>query len=50
MALLFADPFDALFQLQQTLDAFRASEWLSSGPSAGGSYPPLTSFARATTL
>ena len=30
---LFADAFDALASLQQTLDLFRASSWLTTGPS-----------------
>lgn len=46
MALAFYDPFDALFQFQQALDALRASSWLASGPSAGGAYPPLNVFAK----
>lgn len=44
--MLFSDPVDALWQLQQALDAFRASDWLTSGPSAGGAYPPLNVFRR----
>jgi HSP20 family protein len=46
MAMLFPDPFDALFQFQQALDAFRTSGWLGSGPSAGGAYPPLNIFRK----
>ena len=41
MALLFPDTLDALLQFQQSLDAFRTSGWLGSGPSASGAYPPL---------
>jgi HSP20 family protein len=41
---LFGDPFDALSSLQQTLDSFRSSSWLASGPSGGGSYPPMNVF------
>lgn len=44
MAMVFADPFSTLFQFQQALDSLRASDWLQSGPSAGGSYPPLNVF------
>jgi HSP20 family protein len=44
MPRLHADPFDALFQFQQALDAFRTSGWLGAGPSAGGAYPPLNVF------
>ena len=48
MAMLM-DPFDALSSLQQALDAFRASDWLTSGPSGGGAYPPLNVFRKGTT-
>ena len=43
---VFADPFDALASLQQAMDAFRASSWLTSGPSGGGSYPPMNVFRK----
>ncbi len=43
---LFADPFDALASLQQAMDAFRSSSWLTSGPSGGGSYPPVNVFRK----
>src|SRR6476659_4540496 len=43
---LFADPFDALSGLQQALDTFRSSGWLASGPSGGGSYPPVNVFRK----
>jgi HSP20 family protein len=43
---LFADAFDALSSLQQTLDSFRASSWLTTGPSGGGSYPPMNVFRK----
>ena len=46
MAGLLPDPFDALFRLQQGLEAFRTSDWLASGPSGAGSYPPLNVFRR----
>jgi len=46
MAMLFPDPFDNLFQLQQALDAFRTSGWLGSGPSGSGAYPPLNVFRK----
>jgi HSP20 family protein len=41
---LFPDPFGNLLGLQNALDAFRRSDWLQSGPSGGGSYPPLNIF------
>jgi len=43
---LFADPFDALSSLQQALDTFRTSGWLSAGPSGAGSYPPMNVFRK----
>ena len=43
---LFPDPFDTLASLQQALDSFRSSGWLSSGPSGSGSYPPLNMFRK----
>jgi HSP20 family protein len=46
MAGLLPDPFEALFRLQQGLDALRASDWLAAGPSGAGSYPPLNVFRR----
>src|SRR4051794_22385421 len=44
MAILFSDPFSNLFNLQQALDAFRASSWLETSPSGMGSYPPVNVF------
>jgi HSP20 family protein len=46
MALLFSDPFDALFQFQQTLDQLRDSDWLDTGPSGHGSFPPMNVFRK----
>jgi HSP20 family protein len=46
MAVLLPDPFEALFRLQQGLDAFRTSDWLQSSPSGAGSYPPLNVFRK----
>jgi HSP20 family protein len=43
---IFANPFDMLLRLQRELDAFRASDWLTAGPSAGGSFPPLNAFRK----
>ncbi len=39
-----------VLRLQQALDSFRASDWLQSGPSAGGSYPPLNVFRKGPDL
>jgi HSP20 family protein len=44
--MFFPDPFETLFNFQQALDAFRASSWLASGPSAAGAYPPLNVFRK----
>jgi HSP20 family protein len=43
---LFPDPFGTLLGLQNALDSYRRSDWLQSGPSAGGSYPPLNVFRK----
>lgn len=50
MAMLLSDPFDALFQFQQALDAFRTSGWLGSSPSGSGAYPPLNVFRKGDDL
>ena len=42
--MLLSDPFEALFNFQQALDAFRTSSWLGAGPSSRGAYPPLNVF------
>ena len=47
---LFPDPFNTLLGLQDALQAFRTSDWLQSGPSAGGSYPPLNVFRKGDDL
>ena len=44
--MLFSDPFDALFQIQQALDANRTSSWLGSSPSGSGAFPPLNVFRK----
>ena len=50
MAVTFSGPFASLFNLQQTLDASRASSWLESGPSGSGSYPPVNVFRKGDDL
>ena len=47
---LFPDPFSNLLGLQNALESFRRSDWLQSGPSAGGSYPPLNVFRKGDDL
>lgn len=44
--MLLPDPFESLFNLQRALDSIHASSWLQSGPSAGGTYPPLNVFRK----
>ena len=46
MVMLLADPFETLFNLQQTLDAIRESDWLQSSPSGTGAYPPVNVFRK----
>jgi HSP20 family protein len=46
MAFVFSDPFDTLFQFQKTLDQLRSSDWLQTGPSGGGAYPPMNVFRK----
>jgi HSP20 family protein len=40
----FADPFDALFSLQQALEARLASDWLQDLTTSRGPYPPINVF------
>jgi HSP20 family protein len=47
---LFPDPFNTLLGLQDALQAFRTSGWLLSGPSGGGSYPPVNIFRQGDDL
>ena len=50
MARLIPDPFESLFNLQRSLDAFRSSDWLARGPSGRGAYPPLNIFRQGDDL
>ena len=43
---IFPNPFEALANIQQALDAFRASDWLEAGPKGGGAYPPVNVFRK----
>ena len=43
---LFTDPFDALSNFQNALDAFRESGWLSAGPSGVGANPLMNVFRK----
>lgn len=42
----YSDPFETLMQLQQALDSFRTSSWLSTSTSGAGGFPPLNVFAK----
>ena len=46
MAFVFTDPFETLFNFQQTLDQMRASAWLEAGLSGQGAFPPLNVFRK----
>lgn len=50
MALVLSHPFESLVQFQQELDALRSSDWLGSGPSSRGSYPPVNVFRKGDDL
>jgi HSP20 family protein len=44
--MLYSDPFETLMQLQQALDSFRSSSWLSTSTSGAGGFPPLNAFSK----
>ena len=44
--MLYTDPFETLLQLQQALDSFRTSSWLSTSTSGAGGFPPLNVFGK----
>ena len=44
--MLYSDPFETLLQLQQALDSFHASSWLSTSTSGAGGFPPLNVFRK----
>jgi HSP20 family protein len=46
MAVFLPDPFGTLSELQEALDALRASSWLGSSPSGTGAYPPVNVFRK----
>ena len=50
MARVFADPFATLLNLQRSLEASLASDWLARGPSSAGAYPPLNVFRQCDNL
>jgi HSP20 family protein len=46
MSMVFADPFETLFNFQQALESFRRSGWLESTPSGTGAFPPVNVFRK----
>jgi HSP20 family protein len=46
MITAFADPFDALFNLQRALEARTGSEWLQNQTASQGPFPPINVFAQ----
>jgi len=48
--MLYSDPFETLLQLQQALDSFRSSSWLSTSTSGAGAFPPLNVFGKGDDL
>ena len=44
MVTRFADPFEALFQLQRQLESRLASNWLGDLTAARGAFPPINLF------
>jgi HSP20 family protein len=42
----FADPFDALFNLQRALEARTSSDWLQNQTTSQGPFPPINVFQR----
>jgi HSP20 family protein len=46
MVTVFADPFDALFNLQRALETHIESDWLQNQTGARGPFPPINLFQR----
>ena len=44
MVTTFADPFDVLFNLQRSLEARGASDWLQEATTSRGPFPPINVF------
>ena len=44
MVTVFADPFDALFNLQRALEARTESDWLQNQTAGQGPFPPINVF------
>jgi HSP20 family protein len=50
MITTFADPFDALFNLQRALDARGAGDWLQNQTASPGPFPPINVFQQGDDL
>ena len=50
MPIMFADPFDALFNLQRALDAQLQSEWLRDATTSRGPFPPINVFQQGDNI
>ena len=46
----YADPFDALFNLQRSLEARLASDWLQDRTTSQGPFPPINVFQQGSDL
>jgi len=50
MITAYADPFDALFNLQRSLEARLASDWLQDRTTSQGPFPPINVFQQGSDL
>ena len=50
MIATFADPFDALFNLQRALEGRLASDWLHDQTTSQGPFPPINVFQQANDI
>jgi HSP20 family protein len=50
MVTVFADPFDALFNLQRALESRLASDWLQNQTTSKGPFPPINVFQQGSDL
>jgi HSP20 family protein len=50
MVTAFADPFEMLFNLQRSLDARLASDWLQDRTTSQGPFPPINVFQQEDNL
>jgi HSP20 family protein len=50
MITAFADPFEALFNLQRALEARLASDWLQNQTTSQGPFPPINVFQQGDDL